>query len=762
MMRTTTILAILILALAQMVCPAKVSQAAPMGTAFTYQGRLMDANGPADGLYDFEFSLYDAVEDGNQLDGTVDINDLDVIDGYFTVLLDFGNSVFNGDARWLQIGVRPSELEDSSEYATLSPRQELTPAPYAMYAETARAARSLDAADGSPTDALYVDDAGNIGIGTITPGAKLDVEVTSGGAATIGSSYNSATGDYAVAMGDGTTASGNNSTAMGVYTTAGGYASTAMGYYTTAGGWASTAMGRQTTADGYASTAMGEYTTASGMYSTAMGNDTTASESFSIAMGYGTTASGFCSTAMGSRTTASVDYSTALGFYTTASGSCSTAIGREIEAAGQYSVAIALADMDGATVTQDNTMAILGGNVGIGTTSPAAMLDVNGEIKITDGSQGAGKVLTSDAGGLASWQTPAAGDSDWIISGIDVYSGVSGNVGIGTKSPTAKLDVVSSSDYCLRSEASNTGDVENYGGYFTAAGKRGRAIYGEASDATWYNYGGYFIASGRCGQGVYGYATGSDGRGVSGEAAGQYGQGIRGYATGSDGQAVYGSASNPGENVENYGGYFSAAGNYGIGVYGWASNSGTGTNYGGYFKAEGKYGRGIYAEGGPSGYAAEFMGNVIIKNRDGTTTLMQLGEGFDYAEGFDVSDKSKVSPGTVLIIDAENPGKLAVSRKAYDSKVAGIVAGAKGQGSGVRLGAGQFDQDVALAGRVYCNVDATETAVEPGDLLTTSGKPGYAMKAGDYMRAQGAILGKAMEKLEKGQKTQILVLVTLQ
>jgi hypothetical protein len=59
-------------------------------------------------------------------------------------------------------------------------------------------------------------------------------------------------------------------------------------------------------------------------------------------------------------------------------------------------------------------------------------------------------------------------------------------------------------------------------------------------------------------------------------------------------------------------------------------------------------------------------------------------------------------------------------------------------------------------------VDATEIAVQPGDLLTTSGTKGFAMKATDYIRAQGAILGKAMEELEKGKKGQIMVLVTLQ
>jgi hypothetical protein len=53
---------------------------------------------------------------------------------------------------------------------------------------------------------------------------------------------------------------------------------------------------------------------------------------------------------------------------------------------------------------------LTGGNVGIGTTTPAAKLDIIGNIKITDGTQAAGSVLTSDANGLASWQ-PAGGGS---------------------------------------------------------------------------------------------------------------------------------------------------------------------------------------------------------------------------------------------------------------------------------------------------------------------------------------------------------------
>jgi len=84
------------------------------------------------------------------------------------------------------------------------------------------------------------------------------------------------------------------------------------------------------------------------------------------------------------------------------------------------------------------------GDVGIGTESPGAKLEVNGQIKITGGSPGAGKVLTSDATGLASWKTVAgAADADWGFSAPpgSIYSLAPGNVGIGTTSPQNKLEV---------------------------------------------------------------------------------------------------------------------------------------------------------------------------------------------------------------------------------------------------------------------------------------------------------------------------------
>ena len=194
----------------------------------------------------------------------------------------------------------------------------------------------------------------------------------------------------------------------------------------------------------------------------------------------------------------------------------------------------------------------------------------------------------------------------------------------------------------------------------------------------------------------------------------------------------------------------------GIGVYGESTNG-----MGVYAKTtNGNYA--LYAEAAGTGLAARFVGNVEIVSQSSGQILIEFGEGLDYAEGFDVSDESEIAPGTVLIIDAENAGQLAISNAPYDRKVAGIVAGANGLGSAVRLGAGQYDFDVALAGRVYCNVDASYGAIQPGDLLTTSPTPGHAMKVTDREQAQGAILGKAMQPLKQGEKGQILVLVTLQ
>lgn len=108
-----------------------VAVASPMGTAFTYQGRLNFKDVPADGNYDFTFGLYDALTGGSQVGSTILMLNREVNDGYFTVVPDFGINAFTGEARWMEISVRPN---GTPGWTLLTPRQELTPSPYAMYA----------------------------------------------------------------------------------------------------------------------------------------------------------------------------------------------------------------------------------------------------------------------------------------------------------------------------------------------------------------------------------------------------------------------------------------------------------------------------------------------------------------------------------------------------------------------------------------------------------------------------------------------------
>jgi hypothetical protein len=165
-------------------------------------------------------------------------------------------------------------------------------------------------------------------------------------------------------------------------------------------------------------------------------------------------------------------------------------------------------------------------------------------------------------------------------------------------------------------------------------------------------------------------------------------------------------------------------------------------------------------------------GNVFSLTGDGkayvngrlSTHVLEITGGADLAEPFAVMGNSRVEPGSLMVIDEANPGCLRLSTVAYDSKVAGIVSGAGDVKPGVTLqqqGVTAGNTVVAIAGRVYVKTEAFSAPVVPGDLLTTSDIPGYAMKATDRSRAPGAVIGKAMTGLAEGQGL-VLVLVNLQ
>jgi hypothetical protein len=97
-------------------------------TEFTYQGSLRDGSAAANGNYDFEFALFDAVNGGAQLGSTLPRNGVSVANGIFSVSLDFG-SQFTGATRFLEIRVR---LAGQPGITTLAPRQQVNSSPYSV------------------------------------------------------------------------------------------------------------------------------------------------------------------------------------------------------------------------------------------------------------------------------------------------------------------------------------------------------------------------------------------------------------------------------------------------------------------------------------------------------------------------------------------------------------------------------------------------------------------------------------------------------
>lgn len=132
----------------------------------TYQGHLQFSNAPANGTHDFVFRLCSSSGPAGVLQtfppaGTILVN---VTNGLFAQEVTFDMVHFTGAARWLEIEVNGTNL---------APRQRLTATPYAVTA--LNSGHALDAADGSPPDALFIDNAGNVGIGTTTPARTLEV-----------------------------------------------------------------------------------------------------------------------------------------------------------------------------------------------------------------------------------------------------------------------------------------------------------------------------------------------------------------------------------------------------------------------------------------------------------------------------------------------------------------------------------------------------------------------------------------------------------
>ncbi len=349
-----------------------------MGTAFTYQGHLKKDGTPVNGNCDFLFSLWDAETGGNQIGSNVEKTNVPVSNGLFTVQLDFGSGAFQGDARWLEIALRCPA--GSGSYTTLSPRQPLTPAPYALalpglrtqqnatspniiggYSGNSVTSGVVGATIGGGGSLIFTskpnrvtDSFGTIGGGEDNRAGNNNDLTTDAAYATVGGGEgNLANAIYAsvgggksniasnaratvgggsqnVANGsDATVGGGQSNTASGVYATiGGGWDNTASGpYATVSGGWDNTASGS------YAAIGGGVVNTASGNFATVGGgasNLITATAAYAtIAGGYNITVTGeYAAVGGGKDNTASGVYATiGGGNHNTASGDNRATVG---------------------------------------------------------------------------------------------------------------------------------------------------------------------------------------------------------------------------------------------------------------------------------------------------------------------------------------------------------------------------------------------------------------------------------------------------
>jgi hypothetical protein len=150
-------------------------------------------------------------------------------------------------------------------------------------------------------------------------------------------------------------------------------------------------------------------------------------------------------------------------------------------------------------------------------------------------------------------------------------------------------------------------------------------------------------------------------------------------------------------------------------------------------------------------------GDLFIRDNAGRISIRMDGNSGDIvlsnadcAEEFDASTTEPVEPGCVVVLD---DGGVRPATTAYDRRVAGIVAGAGDRRPGIVLGrrdGAPSRVPVAVAGTTFCRIDASSGAVDVGDLLTSSGRAGHAMRAADPVRAAGAIVGKALRPLDRG------------
>lgn len=600
--------------------------ALPLTMAFTYQGRLVDGGLPGDGVYDFRFRLYDAAAGGNAVGGLIAIDDMDVIDGLFTVALDFG-PVFQGDALWMEIEVRAGK--SGGGYTVLGPRTELTAAPYALFSNAPWVTVSPN---------IHYS-AGNVGIGDSTPVATLTV---------------GANDKFQV----------------------------------------SGAQGDVTFTDDMASITFPAADAANAPMMHMFSSGTTNGDRMVLA------------------------HSPLFPTW-----------GLQYQDAGDR-----FNFLNGGNPVL--TVDLLNQRVGIGTSTPASRLHVTssstraGYFEITSTTT-ANNVLHAVANGdNTAVYGEAHGDG---LAGEFVADNAAG-FGIGVSGTSNGTGLLSAG---VQAIGTNTA----FG--LRAGATAGTAVYASLAGASGTGRAGWFVISNP------NHATNAVQIDTNGSADSQA-ICARHSGLGDCGLFIIDNPNNAGECIE-------------------AISSGSGNCIEAVNSGSGRAGVFVNTDTSNSNSALYVRtdGSGPAINCEGTcrVDVLEIDAGSDLSETFNVTG-GDIQPGTVVVINPERAGELMLADRAYDRRVAGIVSGAGGVNTGMLMGQKGSIADgshpIALTGRVYCHVDATEHAVEPGDLLTTSTTPGHAMKVSDHGRAPGAVIGKAMTGLAEGQRGLVLVLVNLQ
>lgn len=731
------------------VAAAVVGQAAAdeVGTAIAYQGRLKTGGMPADGAYDMNFRLYNAVTAGSQV-GPAQVNDgtlnpvVDVQDGLFTVKLDFG-AVFDGTAMWLEIDVRPDNV---GSYTTLSPRQPFCATPYALYALNGPGVGdSYWIQNGS--DLHY--DAGNVGIGAPIPEVKLHVAGTiqsRGGATNRVAVFNpnpdSISANFDLSWLDDVARIRYGGNGIGSQN---GFAIQGQGDVTKLRLLNNGNLGL---GDDDPQAKLHVRTSDLALLPEALENDEVIVEAQDAALGLYSTGGG--------------DWASAIALKEISNGAVVDTWGI-VRRPSTTTLPSSLRFTYGTNSNYASNPSFLSidktGNVGIGIDQPAVRLHAQGSIRSSraDGAESNQfvQLLANSQGNYVHALSREGAKEPLFVQNLhDGTGSPAGNANVyftvgSVAAPTTAFLIQETGSVHFNSNVAGDEQVGITGKLRIYSDDETRRLQ------AWVGTSGAVIDAEN---GHLQLRVGSTDRIFVNNPSGNVGIGT---STVAEKLTVAGNVRANGD-LLCYNGTL-------------ASVHLDSTSNGG--------GRAIFRNslGNTTvDIEADISDAGCIEIKDNTVTTITLDanyqgsgssriiadvlqiNGADLSEQFDVSGDSPVEPGMVVSIDPANPGKLAISAEAYDKKVAGIISGAGGVRTGLVMGqAGTLahgEHAVALTGRVWCFADASLGAIAPGDLLTTSSTPGHAMRATDAEHARGAVIGKAMTGLVSG-KGMVLVLV---